>query len=321
MPVEGVFSPEDPSGPGQSHSVLADDGIALHVVEVGTGEPVLFIHEFAGDLQSWEAQFRHLSAGHRCIAYNARGYPPSDVPPEPERYSQERAVEDAIAVLDALQIPRAHVVGLSMGGFCALHLAMSHPDRVGSAVVAGCGYGADPESREAFQEECTAVAEAWRTLGCEVVAERYAVGPSRIQLQRKRPQTWQTFKSRLGCHSSLGMANTMLGVQRERPSLYELKDRLRGVPCPVLIINGDEDDGTLETGLMLKRTLPAAAMLVLPNTGHTCNLEEPDTFNETIERFLSDVEQGSWPEREPRRDAGGLMGLGTESAEAARAEA
>ncbi len=132
-------------------AIVTDDGVTLHVEETGEGEPLLFIHEFAGDHRSWEPQVRFFSAAYRCVTYAARGYPPSDVPTDPAAYSQTRAIADAMAVLDGLSIAAANVVGLSMGGFAALHLAMAHPDRVSSAVVAGVGYGAHPDRADAFR--------------------------------------------------------------------------------------------------------------------------------------------------------------------------
>src|SRR5215831_10121195 len=126
-------------------AITTDDGVMLHAEETGTGEPLLFIHEFAGDHRSWEPQVRYFSAAYRCVTYAARGYPPSGVPADPDAYSQARAVADAIAVLDGLGVERAHAIGLSMGGFTTLHLAMYHADRLRSAVVAGAGYGAEPE--------------------------------------------------------------------------------------------------------------------------------------------------------------------------------
>ena len=153
-------------------AIVTDDGVRLYAEEAGQGEPLLFVHEFAGDHRSWEPQMRFFSAAYRCVTYAARGYPPSDVPTDPGAYSQERAVADAIAVLDGLEIGRAHVVGLSMGGFTALHLTLRHPARVASAVVAGAGYGAQPERSEAFRAECEAIAAAFETEGAQRVADR-----------------------------------------------------------------------------------------------------------------------------------------------------
>ena len=152
------------------------------------GDPLLFIHEFAGDHRSWNPQVGHFESSYRCIVYAARGYPPSDVPGELESYSQARAVQDALTVLDGLGIEQAHVVGLSMGGFCALHLGLQAPARTRSLVVAGCGYGAAPEAQERFRRESTAIAGAFRTEGAAAVAPRYAVGPARVQLQNRNPR-------------------------------------------------------------------------------------------------------------------------------------
>src|SRR5205807_6003904 len=88
----------------------------------------VFVHEFADDVRGFEPQIRYFSRRYRCVAYNARGYPPSDVPEDPERYSQDRARDDIRAVLDALGIAKAHVVGLSMGGFATLHFCLAYPE-------------------------------------------------------------------------------------------------------------------------------------------------------------------------------------------------
>lgn len=281
-------------------TIQTDDGVHLHVEDTGSGEAILFIHEFAGDHRSWEPQVRHFSRTHRCISYPARGYPPSDVPTDPDAYSQDRAVADAIAVLDGLNIRRAHVVGLSMGGFAALHLVLRHPERVISAVVAGVGYGAQPERRESFRAECESIAAAFDAEGSAEVAKRYAIGPARVQFQNKNPRGWAEFADWLGEHSAVGSALTMRGFQAARPSLYDFTEQLGAIDTPVLIMAGDEDEGCLEPDLMLKRTIPTAGLVILPQTGHTLNLEEPELFNATVDRFLSTVERGAWQARDPR---------------------
>jgi pimeloyl-ACP methyl ester carboxylesterase len=290
-------------------AIVTDDGVTLHAEEAGTGEPLLFIHEFAGDHRSWEPQVRYFSATYRCVTYAARGYPPSDVPTDPDKYSQTRAIADAVTVLDGFEIGQAHLVGLSMGGFTALHLAMAHPDRVISAVVAGAGYGAEPGRAEAFRSESVLTAAAFAAEGAAKVAERYAVGPARVQFQNKNPRGWAEFAEALAGHSSLGSALTMRGVQAARPSLYALTDELAKITAPVLILVGDEDEGCLEPALMLKRTIPASGLAVLPRTGHTANLEEPDVFNRVVDRFLASVARGSWLPRDPRSRSDSTTGI------------
>ncbi|HEY7144612.1 MAG TPA: alpha/beta hydrolase [Streptosporangiaceae bacterium] len=289
--------------------IQTDDGVRLYAESTGTGTPLLFIHEFAGDHRSWEPQVRYFSGSFRCLTYAARGYPPSDVPAGPAAYSQQRAVDDAIDVLDALGVLCAHVVGLSMGGFTALHLAMSHPDRLLSAVVAGAGYGAQPEREEEFRSECEATAAAFEAEGAAQVARRYAVGPARVQFQNRNPRGWAEFAAALGEHSATGSALTMRGVQASRPSLYELTGHLAQISVPVLILAGDEDEGCLEPALMLKRAIPGSGLSLLPQTGHTANLEDPAEFNHQVDRFLTAVDRGAWRRRDPRSLSASTTGM------------
>ncbi len=286
-----------------------DDGVKLYFEEVGSGTPILFIHEFAGDLRSWEPQLRAFSRSYHCIAYNARGFPPSDVPGDLEMYSQLRAVDDAVAVLDHLKIDSAHIVGLSMGGFATLHLGLRYPQRARSLVVGGCGYGAQPDVQEHFRTENAQTAKSFESQGSAKTAERYALGPARVQLQNKDPRGWAEFASQLGEHSALGSALTLRGLQMRRPSLYSLTAELERLQVPSLIVTGDEDEGCLDPDLMLKRTIPSSALFVLPRSGHACNLEEPDLFNLVVQRFLTTVDSGRWTLRDPRSLQGGLTGM------------
>ena len=178
-------------------TVTTDDGVRLFYEEAGTGAPIVFVHEFAGDHRSWEPQLRHFARRYRCIAYNARGYPPSDVPEDFERYSQERWREDVRAVLDGLAIERAHVVGLSMGAFATLHFGLAHPQRCLSLVVAGGGSGAHPAHYRQFQEDSRRNAEFMRREGMQRFADTYGLGPARVQFQNKDPRGWREFADML----------------------------------------------------------------------------------------------------------------------------
>jgi len=286
----------------------ADDGIRLYYEETGTGSPVLFVHEFAGDCRSWEPQVRHFAKSYRCITFNARGYPPSDVPGDGERYSQARARDDIRAVLDALQIDKAHIVGLSMGGFATLHFGFTYPQRARSLVVAGCGYGAAPDQREQFAQEAEAAARQFEALGMAKAAEGYALGPTRVQFQNKDPRGWAELVAQFAGHSTEGSALTMRGVQKRRPSLFELVAEMKTISVPTLIMTGDEDWPCLEPGLLMKRTIPTAALVVMPNCGHAINLEEPAAFNAHLAEFFRLADAGAWPRRDPRAQAGSILG-------------
>ena len=288
--------------------LTTDDSVKLFYEETGAGAPIVFVHEFAGDSRSWETQVRHFGRRYRCITYHARGYPPSDVPDDGEKYSQARARDDIKAVLDALRIDKAHVVGLSMGGFAALHFGFSYPERARSLVVAGCGYGAAPEQRAQFAAETEAVARRFEELGMAKAAATYALGPARVQLQNKDPRGWQEFAEQFAQHSARGAALTMRGVQNRRPSLYDLTDAMASLKVPTLIMTGDEDWPCLEPALLMKRTIAGAALVVLPNSGHAINLEEPAAFNAHLDDFFHVVDAGRWPLRDPRAMAGSILG-------------
>ena len=286
--------------------IKTDDNVKLFYESTGKGEPIIFVHEFAGDYRSWEPQINYLSRYYQCISFCARGYPPSEVPENESSYSQERAWRDILSVMDNLKIEKAHIVGLSMGGFATLHLGINAQDRVLSLVIAGCGYGAIPIDKTSFNKEADFSnisldsAKIILNEGMDKFGSEYALGPSRVQFQNKDPKGWQLFNDQLIKHDPVGSANTLLGVQNKRPNLYSLEEEIRGITCPTLIINGDEDDMCLEVGLYLKRTIKTAGLLIVPKTGHTINLEEPDLFNNHLFKFFTAVNSSSWGSRDKR---------------------
>ena len=288
--------------------LTADDGVSLHYEETGSGTPIVFVHEFAGDHRSWEPQVRHFSRRYRCIAYSARGYPPSEVPEDVERYSQARARDDIRCVLDALGIQRAHVVGLSMGAFATLHFGISYGYRALSLTIAGGGYGAHPAQYAKFQEDARANSAAIRRDGMERFAATYGHGPTRVQLQNKDSRGFAEYIRQLAGHSATGSANTMLGYQARRPSLYDLTAEMARIDVPTLIMAGDEEEPCLEACLLMKRAIRTAGLAILPKSGHGINLEEPALFNQLVGDFFHQVEAGRWMPRDPRSAVASIYG-------------
>jgi pimeloyl-ACP methyl ester carboxylesterase len=287
--------------------VRTDDGIELHYEEAGSGPPMVFVHEYAGDHRSWEMQLRFFARRYRCIAFSARGYPPSDVPAEPEKYSQDRATDDIASVITGLGLGPTHVVGLSMGGFATLHLGLRHPHLARSLVAAGVGYGAAPGKTAQFHAETDAAIARIRAETMAVFGKTYARGPTRLVFEQKDPRGYAEFVRQLCEHSTEGSALTMNGVQRRRPNLFDLRDGFAKMTVPTLIIAGDEDDPTLEASIYLKRTIMSSALLVMPKCGHTMNLEDPDTFNRAVLDFCTQVDGGTWRSRIPASMAGGII--------------
>ena len=283
------------------------DGVRLFYETAGRGSPIVFVHEFGGNHWSWEPQMAYFSRRHLCVTYAARGFPPSDIPADAASYSQARAADDIVEVMDAAGIARAHLVGLSMGGFAVLHAGLRHPDRVLSITAAGAGYGAEKAHEAYFKGVSEQVATNFETRGAKDFAPVYAEGASRVQFQEKDPRGWALFADRLGRHASLGAANTMRGVQMRRPSLYDLEAEFRAMAAPLLVMVGDEDDHCLQPGIFLKKTVPASGLAVLPKTGHTLNLEEPELFNRLLAELVAQVEAGRWGPRDPRANPAEIM--------------
>lgn len=289
-------------------TLTTDDGVTLDYEEAGSGAPIVFVHEFGGDRRSWEPQMRYFSRRYRCIAYNARGYPPSEVPEDFERYSQARARDDIRCVLDALGLQRAHVVGLSMGAFATLHFGMTYGYRATSITVAGGGYGSHPAQYRQFQADSKKNADAIKHQGMAKFVSTYGRGPQRVQLEIKDPRGFAEYLRQFEEHSPLGAANTLLGVQARRPSFYDLTAEMARMDVPTLIMAGDEEEPCLEVCLLMKRSIPTAGLAVLPKSGHAINLEEPALFNQLLDDFLRQVEAGRWGRRDARSGVPSIYG-------------
>ncbi len=274
------------------------NNISLYYEEAGSGIPLVFVHEFAGDWRSWEAQMRFFSSRYRAVTFSARGYLPSDVPDSPEGYSQEYQIEDLKGLLDGLKIEKAHLCGLSMGSYTSLLFGIKYPQRCLSLTIAGSGYGSGT-MRQDFHKEIVEVSDRMLKEGMKSIGD-YLVTSARVQLQNKNPRAWEELRRQFEEHSAKGSAYTFLGVQRKRPSITDLGDALRKMTLPVLIMLGDEDDRGLEGSIFMKKNIPRAGLEVFPRSGHTLNLEEPDHFNRSLLDFITAVDAGHWEARDPR---------------------
>jgi len=275
-------------------------GVQLYYEEAGKGFPIVFVHEFAGNLRSWEPQMRYFSRRYRCIAFNARGYLPSDLPEAVSQYSQAIATDDIANVMHDLGIRRAHIVGCSMGGYATLHFGLRYPQMARSLTVIGAGYGSDPDKRAQFLRDTETMARRFEELGTPEAISTYQIGPARVQLQNKDPRAFREFCEEFAGHSALGSANTLRGVQARRPTIYSLGRNLARMKVPTHLLSGDEDTQCLEPGIFIKRVCPAARLTVVAATGHAVNIEEPDLFNRLADDFLALVDSGRWRPRDPR---------------------
>ena len=271
------------------------NGVNLFYEVTGEGFPLVWCHEFGGSYESWETQVRFFTRRYQVITYAARGWPPSDVPDDPEAYSQDIVVNDLYLLLRHLGIDQAHIGGLSMGGSVTLNFGIAHPEMARSLIVAAAGSGTT--NRDRFLVEGQALTERILSEGMETVADEYGRSDIRLQLLRKDPQGFEEFLRLLASHSALGSALTFRSFVMNRPTIYALEDELQQLQVPTLIMIGDEDEPCVEPAIFMKRNIPRSGLAVFPQSGHTINLEEPDLFNRTVLDFLTAVEAGRWAAR------------------------
>lgn len=268
------------------------NGVTLAYEEYGEGFPLIWCHDYSGSMRTWKPQISYFARRYRVIVYNARGYPPSEVPQDPEAYSQEQSLEDLRELMRQLGIDQAYVGGISMGGGLSVVFALKYPQQTKAIIVASAGSGSgDPETFRATQRSNAAELEQ---RGMDLLRAR--VLTMQPQMKWKNPVAWQEHIDQYLEHSPQGLAFTSRGVQGKRPSLYDFEEDLKKLTVPALVLIGDEDEPCREPGLFLRRVLPNSGLLVLPRTGHLTNQEEPEAFNRGVADFLTAVEAGKWPD-------------------------
>ncbi len=282
------------------------NGVNIYYEVTGSGFPLVWSHELAGNYESWDAQVSYFARRYQVITYNNRGYPPSDVPAGDQHYSQDQIVDDLYKLLQHLGISQAYVGGLSMGGGVTVAFGLAHPEMAKALIVAGAGTGSTDPQR--FAQEGQALAQRLEREGIQRWANEYAEGPTRVQFKRKDPKGWERFRAGLLAHSAQGKAFIVRNVQAKRPSLFALEAVLRQFQVPTLIIAGDEDEPCIEPAVFLKRTMPRSGLVFFPQSGHTVNLEEPALFNQVVSDFLTSVEADRWVARDQGSGVGFLTG-------------
>jgi pimeloyl-ACP methyl ester carboxylesterase len=282
---------------GSEMPYIQSNGARLYYEEAGSGTPIVFCHEFSGDLWSWEKQIQHFSRHYRCIAFNARGYPPSEVPAALSRYSHQHAVDDVAVVMRHVGLKKAHIVGCSMGSRTTLDFGLTYPRMAMSLTMIGIGSGGDPRNKAAFLRQTEERARLYEEGGLAAVLKGLRKAENRIRLKHKNPRAFEDFCRRFMQHSAQGCANITRRVQGRRVSLFSMERALRAMKVPALVIVGDEDPGAIESGLFMKEVSPAVRLAIVPATGHLVNLEEPDVMHRLTEELFALVEAGKWRPR------------------------
>jgi len=267
------------------------NGITLHYDSLGpgagedSGRPALVLaHAFPTSRIIWRPQMAALSAGRRVVAYDFRGFGASDAPQDPEAYSQAIFVADLLGLIDALELDRVVVCGLSMGGNIALHFALGHPERLAGLVLADTGSGSD--DREAFRRKTAAWAAVARAEGMAGFARQAREDPMFGRYADPAAPGHALLTQAILGNRAHGIANAAERVLGPRLPVFALEERLRALAVPTLVSTGALDEPCLAPSRFMSETIPGARLAVIPETGHFNNLEAPEAFNAALEDFL-----------------------------------
>ena len=267
-------------------SRIAVNGVRLNVEVRGEGPALLLLHGFTGSSATW-APHADAWPGLCTVAVDLLGHGDSDCPPDADRYRMERCVEDLTALLDRLGIERAGVLGYSMGGRVALHLALSAPDRLWALVLESASPGIeDAAEREERLRSDAALAGALERDGVAAFVERWEAQPLFASQARLPAGVREELRRQRLRNDPGGLANSLrgMGAAAQEPVLA----RLGELGVPVLLIAGAEDEKYCALARRMAAALPCARLEMVPEAGHAVHVEQPEAFAGAVRRFLEE---------------------------------
>ena len=271
MPKSDSAAPSPPPAPSRDTNLFWE--------ERGNGEPILFIHAGVADSRMWEPQVSAFSDSYRVIRYDWRGAGRSQQASE-----QYTHFDDAVAVLDAANVDRAHLIGISKGGTIALETALAHPQRVHSLVIGGSspqGLVDHTNLLPSFERIDALIAEGDIDAANELELQMWVDGPVR-PLDEVDPAV----RALVGEMNRALLASTWEGAPR--PLDPPASARLDEVSVPTLILAGEYDQPSSIAGpMLLSEQIPGAEYHLLPGVAHMMNMERAEQFNEIVREFLA----------------------------------
>jgi pimeloyl-ACP methyl ester carboxylesterase len=258
--------------PAQSGSVPVEGGSLYYTVE-GRGEPLVLVHGGFMDHRMWEPQRKSFSKEYRVIRYDMRGHgrsPASTAPYDP--------AADVAALLDHLEIPAAHILGISMGGSFAIDFAILYPQRTRSLVVAEPGLSGHKWSSDVIGT-MRSVRQAFTESGRDAAIRTFMERPV-FASARNKPKAYEMIREQLE-------ANLSMEARPMKPMEPPAIDRLREIKAPTLVIVstlGGPDSRAIRD--LIARDVPNARQATITDSGHMMNLEQPEQFNAMVLSFL-----------------------------------
>jgi pimeloyl-ACP methyl ester carboxylesterase len=249
---------------------LERNGIAIHYEDRGRGPTVLLNHGYGATSQMWARQVDDLESDYRVVTWDLRGHGQSDSPEALADYARSVAVDDMRGVLDACQIERAVIGGLSLGGYLSLAFYLAHPERAGALMLFDTGPGyKNPKARAAWNRGAERMAREFETQGLSALA-----GGAEVRLSSHR--------------SAEGLARAARGTLVQSDS--QVADSLGDIHVPTLVLAGERDEPFLAATDYMARKIPNATKVLIPGAGHAPNVEQPEAFNQAVRSFLSTLE-------------------------------
>jgi 2-succinyl-6-hydroxy-2,4-cyclohexadiene-1-carboxylate synthase len=263
------------------------NGVDLHVEVDGQGPPLLLLHGFTGSARAWDELTRSLRDQHTVIRVDALGHGLSAHPSDPARYRLEAASADLEAVLDALGHTRVDLLGYSMGGRQALHLAVHSPQRINRLILESATPGVESTTERAARIAADeALAERIERQGVPVFVDHWEQLPL-LQLAAHVPASVRQRQHQLRLRNDpLGLANSLrgAGTGRQEP-LWSALPELR---LPVTLVAGQLDERYCTTAERMRNLLPRAHCHLVPHAGHTVHLDQPALFTSLVTMALDD---------------------------------
>jgi 2-succinyl-6-hydroxy-2,4-cyclohexadiene-1-carboxylate synthase len=277
----------------ESH-VATPDG-ALHVVSEGRGPDVFILHGFTGSTQSMLGIARSLQGEFRVHRIDLLGFGQSDAPREFAAYTMERCTQQLVCVQGALNLPRAHLLGYSMGGRVALSYAVSKPSCVASLILVGATAGlADAAARAERVASDAALAQRILDEGLEAFVDDWMALPLFASQKRLGETALARARAERLCNRPHALAASLRGMGTG--AMPPLHRALPGLDLPVLLVVGDEDEKFRCLAEQMATALPRARLELVARSGHAVHLEQPEAFGRVVRRFLS-LPSGEGPER------------------------
>jgi pimeloyl-ACP methyl ester carboxylesterase len=260
---------------------LATGGSKLYYEVEGAGDPLLFLHGLGSSSAAWAFQRPVFAADYELILPDIRGHGRSGKPSGP--YSMTLFASDIIALLDALQIPAAHVVGLSLGGMIGFQMAVDYPERVRSLVAVNAGPEVVPRTfkeRWAIWQRQLLVNLFSMDRIAETIGTRLFPEPGQADLRQMAIEGFAA-NDKAAYKASTG---AILG--------WSVRHQLSDIRCPVLLVAADQDYTPVSTKEAFLAEIPDARLVVIENCRHATPLDQPQAFNAAVGEFLTSIESG-----------------------------